>query len=61
MSRVLIEWNDMFMLPALWICRLVIDSFFFFCEQASVKDDESPKKDEPKFQAFSGKSYSLKR
>lgn len=35
--------------------------FFFFCEQASVKDDESPKKDEPKFQAFSGKSYSLKR
>ncbi|EAY95248.1 hypothetical protein OsI_17067 [Oryza sativa Indica Group] len=30
-------------------------------QKASVKDDESPKKDEPKFQAFSGKSYSLKR
>ncbi|KAL5206912.1 hypothetical protein ABZP36_035121 [Zizania latifolia] len=30
-------------------------------EKAPVKGDELPNKDEPKFQAFSGKSYSLKR
>ncbi|TVT99707.1 hypothetical protein EJB05_39621 [Eragrostis curvula] len=30
-------------------------------QKAPAKDDEPPKKDEPKFQAFSGKSYSLKR
>ncbi|KAG8049779.1 hypothetical protein GUJ93_ZPchr0009g876 [Zizania palustris] len=29
-------------------------------EKAPVKGDELPNKDEPKFQAFSGKSYSLK-
>ncbi|RLM74841.1 uncharacterized protein C2845_PM15G19280 [Panicum miliaceum] len=28
---------------------------------APAKEEEPPKKDEPKFQAFSGKSYSLKR
>ncbi|KAL6651246.1 hypothetical protein ACP70R_010171 [Stipagrostis hirtigluma subsp. patula] len=30
-------------------------------QKAPVKDDEPPKKDEPKFLAFTGKSYSLKR
>lgn len=30
-------------------------------QMAPVKEDEPPKKDEPKFQAFTGKSYSLKR
>nr|AQY56775.1 ubiquitin fusion degradation 1 [Sarocalamus faberi] len=30
-------------------------------EKAPIKEDESPKKDESKFQAFTGKSYSLKR
>ncbi|XP_039820131.1 ubiquitin recognition factor in ER-associated degradation protein 1-like isoform X1 [Panicum virgatum] len=30
-------------------------------QKAPAKEEEPPKKDEPKFQAFSGKSYSLKR
>jgi ubiquitin fusion degradation protein 1 len=30
-------------------------------QKASVKEEEPTKKDEPRFQAFSGKSYSLKR